>query len=263
MPRVIWSELTGGSWDIGGDDPVGDALVVVSHDCDLVRSEDKEPRVEAMVASWTEDAGSIREAGRNATRKFLIQVDQNGQRGLIADASKRVQIPKAVLRQHHPVEGPAAGRLMRFRHWLGERYSRPPIPDEVVKAIQRPVVQAIKRLNAADPKHVILDAIGEIRFLIQNDEPPYDVDLLFIREDTQDGGYADVSEEQIATVAGWLSEVLRRGEGVREVAWAPYTPGTISWEDYRSSTRLQLDEFTLTERAARGEESESARSTGP
>lgn len=170
-----WNEESS-NWEIKSDNlAAGELLVIVSQTCDLLKAQAKEPFVEAIRAFWTDVPSIIREAGRNSARYFLLQQRKVGDsnQGLIADGTFRVLIDKVALRQLEPIqcfnEGDKA-TPKKFSNWLGRRYNRPAVPDDHVRAIQKPIVQGIEKLSNNHPLQGILDSIKEIRFAVEDSE---------------------------------------------------------------------------------------------
>ncbi len=164
--------------------------------------------------SCADDRSIIHDAGKNSVRRFLMQRHMNAEgkmEGLIADATIRIQIDKASLLKLTPLynfDENDKVTTRRFRKWLAKRYDRPALPDELVLAIQRPVIKAIDKLHLKDNKHRILDGISEILFLPRNNAIPFLIDMLFIRDERSDAPI--VNEEDAAQLAGWISDVLRK-----------------------------------------------------
>jgi hypothetical protein len=245
-----WNEESS-NWEIkSGDLAAGELLVIVSQTCDILKEQTKEPFVEAIRAFWAEDPSIIREAGRNSARYFLLQQRKIGDsnQGLIADATFRVLIDKAALRQLKPVQcfnAEDEKTLRKFSNWLGHRYSRPAIPDNYVRAIQRPIVQAIEKLSDSNPLQGILDRLAEIRFAVENSEgKPLKANFIFLEDGSGETG---IDPESMASFAGWIAERLSK-TGLAELAdWQLLSYEQISVADYFDTHQLPLDHFTLAE----------------
>jgi len=131
---------------------------------------------------------------------------------LIADATVRIQIEKAALLSVAPLVSFKQSDTItprRFRQWLAKRYDRQALPDVLVNAVQKPIVKAVDKLHEMDDRHRILDGISEILFLLRGDSTPYQIDILFIRDERSDAPL--VNEEDAAKLAGWIADVLRKG----------------------------------------------------
>jgi hypothetical protein len=149
-----------------------DLLVIVSQACDIQKAPDKEPYVEAVRAYWTRDRNIIHQARRNAAYYFPLKerdISINAREALIVDIRHRLLIEKTALCRCQPVsyfDREDTGTPRRFRQWLGRRYLRQALANELVIAIQQPVVNAIRKLSAEDSLHNTLDNLREIRFLL-------------------------------------------------------------------------------------------------
>jgi hypothetical protein len=226
-----------------------DFLILISQTCDIQKPPEKEPYVEAMRAYWTLERNIIHQAGKNSVRLFLIQrrtTTEGKEEALIADAADRIQIEKASLLMLTPQPGFKESDTItprRFRQWLARRYNRQALPDSIVNAVQKPIVKAIDKLHETDERHRILDGISEILFLLQNATAPYQVDMLFIRDERSD--VPAVSKEDAAKLAGWLADVLRKGGGAQLADWEILNTKEISVYDYTNAFELPLDYYSL------------------
>ncbi len=240
--RVLWLARTGESnpWSVAEDTAEGDQLVVVSQDCDIYASAKSEPRIEAISVRWTSNASEIHTARKgNSARLFLLRED--GGKGLVADARRRVQLDKVALfgTAFKPALADARS-CMRFANWVAGRYNRPAIPNDLVDAVQKPIVTAVDELARKDaPLLRVLENVAEIRFAV-GDTRPWTVHLVVMVEDGDELG-----AEQEAELAGWLDDILvKQGGPIAATAPLFRTEKNISLHDYQSTTRLQLDHFT-------------------
>lgn len=241
--RTLWlrthDEPNTAEWIIG--DKAGEGqLVVVSQDCDVFAASETEPFVEAIAATWTTDRGEIFRARKgNSSRFFLVQEEK--ERGLIADARYRVQIQKeALVASQFAALFSSEEQRARFSRWVAGRYDRPAVANELVEAIHKPVVKAVGALKKLSPLFTILDRIGELRFSLAKDDVPYVVHFIGLLEDGD-----QLSPEEEAEFMGWLEGLLVREDGpVAEILVAFGTPKSISLHDYERTTRLQLDHFS-------------------
>ncbi len=228
-----------------------DLLLIVSQTCDIKRSPTQEPYVEAVRTYWTDDRSVIHEAGKNSVRRFLLfrrTSTPGAVEGLIADATVRVQIAKAALLEFTPLTGFNENNKMlqrRLRQWLTKRYNRPALPDDLVIAVQRPIVKAIDKLRATDDRHRILDGISELLFIPYNETIPYQIDMLFIRDERVDA--PEVSDEDAAKLASWIADILKRGGNAELVHWEILSTKNISVYDYSNAYELPTDQYSLDE----------------
>lgn len=226
-----------------------DFLIIISQPCDIQRPLKQEPYVEAIRAYWTSERSIMHEAGKNSVRRFLIQrrIPDNGkEEALIADATSHLQIEKAALLKLTPLASFRENDKVtprRFRQWLARRYDRPALPDALVEAVQKPIVKAIDKLKETDDYHRILDGMSQIRFLPRNNDIPYQVDMLFMRDERPDA--PTVSEEDAAKLAGWISDVLKKGGSANLADWEILSTEEISVRAYTNTFELPLDYYSL------------------
>jgi len=228
----------------------GEHLVVSSQACDIARDPTKEPFVELLRASWTDDKQLINEAGRNSIRRFLLRRrtgDDGVPEGLIADATSRIYVEKSSLLGLTPEPGldPSDQFVAhKFRRWLADRYNRPAVPDNLVAGVQKHVVEAVRKLKATDDLTELLTGVDQILFFADVAQEPYEVELILMRNERQDVSL-ELDEEGAARIAGWLSEVIREGAMAKVVHWEILDSRTISLYDYVTAYPLPLDYYTL------------------
>lgn len=227
-----------------------DFLVVVSQTCDIRRLATKEPYVEAIKAFWTDDKSLIHEAKTNSIRHFALQFRNVGDKqvALIADATIRVQIEKDALLSLEPIicfRADDRATPLLFRQWLAERYGRQAVPDEFVKAIQKPVVKAVKKLKSTDNLFHIFGGFWKIQYFIRNDERPYQVEMLFIETERKD--ISPIEAEDRAKLADWINNVLNNDGGAELVYWESLDTKKTSLYDFLHSYELPLDSYTLSD----------------
>ena len=228
-------------WSIS-DEVVADAkLVVVSQDCDIFAGLKSEPRVEAITARWTSIPSEIHTARKgNSARLFLLQ--EGAGKALVADARRRVCLDKASLVgvRFEPAFRDDRSRL-RFADWVAGRYNRPAIANELVDAVQKPVVVAVEALvKKKDALLSILDRVAELRFAVPDPKPSWTVQFFLMIDEGE-----ELNVEEEAELAGWLEQVLVTSGGpIGTIAPLFRTEKTISLHDYLNTTRLQLDHFT-------------------
>ena len=246
-------EDTTENW-VRGEDVLseGDLLVVVTQACDIVKKPEVEPYVEVARAFWTNDKALIRDASNNSVRNFCLQrraaPEGQSEEGLIVDATFRIHIRKEGLLAVKSERGFAANDHIgpaRFRRWLGARYNRQPIPDHLVDAVQRPVVEGLRRLKPDDVLWRVLDGIGEILYYADDREEPYRVEMLFIRDERADA--PDLAELDVDRLAGWVSERLKSIGKAALDSQRLTDLRSLSVYDYLTLHRLPLDSYSLPE----------------
>jgi len=226
-----------------------DLLVIVSQACDIQKDSDKEPYVEAVRAYWTSDRNIIHQSKRNSVYYFPIQeriTPSNAKEALIVDLRPRLLIEKEALLRCQPLsyfDSTNTAIPRRFRQWLGRRYLRQALANELVTAIQQPVVNAIRRLSSKDSLHDTLDTLREIRFLLLSETVPFQIEMLFLFDG--DSENAPLSDEEAARLANWIDVVLKSEGKALLYTWHMYGTQEISLHDYENAYELALHEFSL------------------
>jgi hypothetical protein len=224
-----------------------DLFVVISQPCDIQKSPIHEPYVEVMHVFRTEEGKIIHEASRNSVRYFLLERirTQGGlEEALIVESTIRLTLDKPSLLFVTPLSTIQDKVTMRlFRTWLSRRYDRPALEDDLVDAIQKPIIKAIGKLRPTHPLHTILDGIGEVLLLPVNEAPPFQIALLFIRSERRDAPH--VSEGQAADLAGWISTVLDKGRSATLKDWRILGTDEIGLKNYMNAYKLPLDQYSL------------------
>lgn len=226
-----------------------DLLVIVSQVCDIQKTPDKEPYVEAVRAYWTNERDIIHQAKRNSVYYFLLRertISNNRKEALIVDLRHRLLIEKESLSKCQPEsyfdeENTVTPR--RFRQWLGRRYLRQALENELVIAIQQPIVNAIRKLSSGDPLHDTLDSLREIRFFLQNETAPYQIEMLFLFDG--DSENPPFTYEEAARLGNWMDVILKSEGKVASYTWQWYSTQAISVYDYENAYELPLHEFSL------------------
>jgi hypothetical protein len=127
-----------------GDEP---GWVVLSQRCDLIRAYRVEPLVELARVEPVTDEGIIVQARSNSARYVLLADRADG--AWVVDLRRRACLPKHLLPDEafaRPVS--AARAVKRFRLRLGQRYWRDSVPDDIVRDVQLPLRDAIRRSSS-------------------------------------------------------------------------------------------------------------------
>jgi hypothetical protein len=226
-----------------------DLLVIISQACDIQKAPDKEPYVEAVRAYWTNDRNIIHQAKRNSVYYFPLKertTSNNGKEALVVDLRHRLLIEKEALLRCQPLsyfESENTTTPRHFRQWLGRRYLRQALANQLVIAIQQPIVNAIRRLPLKDPLHDTLDNLREIRFLLLNETVPYHIEMLFLFDG--DSENPPLTDEEAARLANWMDIVVKSESKVASYTWHMYSTQEISVHDYENAYELALHEFSL------------------
>lgn len=246
---------TSGTW-LRRDDTLGeeDFLVVVSQACEIIKKPGpgrySEPYVEVARAFWTDDRALIRNARLKSIRYFCLQRrsnDKGDEEGLIVDSVLRIQIRKESLLRVAPDDGFAdgdGGGPERFRRWLGDRYSRQPIPDHLVDAVQRPIVDGIEKLSRASPHLKTLDAIQEIIYYADDSAEPYEIRLRYIPDEKTSEQILQVDVDRLTA---WIDDQLRKLGRASVTEQEVVGLDDISVREYLDAYDLPLDSYSLSD----------------
>jgi hypothetical protein len=228
--------------------PVGpdDYLLVASQDCDIAKPAEKEPHIEVLQASWSTEIARIAMARGKSyqLRRIAARAEDSKSEALIADAAWRALLDKRSLIALQPeFYTPAYGAIdtATLQDWLGARFSRLALPDELVEAIQQPLVAAIRKLNKNDVLHEIMAGIDFVLCVLKRQDP-LQVELWFVVD--EDGDAPSIPWIDAAKLATWIDSVLKK-KGVAElVNWDRYTTDMLSFRQFNSQYLLDLDEFS-------------------
>lgn len=219
--------------------------IVTSQECDILSR--SEPYVEMMACYWSRSGNPAYTGGRigNSYRYFWVKshVHEGESGALIIDATRQAQVPKEALVGAEPVfveaDDPSFGRDLR--RWLGGRYSRPALPQQIVDLIQRPIVDGIRDGSKRDPKIAeAIEMVRELRMFELGATSPYDIDLiLLVRNDV------DTEDERIATLQGWIETWIRQSsETVRTVNVMAQRTSEMFVSEYEETLKLPLDQYS-------------------
>ncbi len=247
-PVLSWERVPGPppEWKERTRDMEG-SLVLATQTCDLKKHPAEEPTVEFLRAFWTTKERITVPAGRNSVRYFLLcsRLVSGKSEGLVAEASKRLFVDKRSLLLFEPEQACGDARTeARFRRWLARRYDRPAVPDPVVLAVQKPVVEALRAAPAGAEVWTLLRGVREVLFDTAQAKAPFKVRLLFVREE----GLTDVepiTDPDAERLAAWFREALAAGDDAELDEWDAAGTGDISVRDYFTFIALPLDEYSL------------------
>ncbi len=249
-PAMIHYEYTPGSppaWTETRRDFTG-GLVLATQTCDLKRLATEEPTVEFVRAFWTKKDRIITAAKRNSVRQFLLRTRASGTEteGLVAEATTRVFVDKKSLLQFTPEQGCSdANNERQFQRWLARRYDRPALPDALVAAVQKPIVDALRAEPETSRIWTLLRGVSEVRYDANDDGPPYSVSLILIREEEDGSGEEPISEPDAEDVAAWFTARIAAAGEAKVTRWDVTDLESISVAEYAATVPLPLDEYSL------------------
>jgi hypothetical protein len=119
--------------------PESIVAVVISHDCDLAASPDKEPEVEVIVGRLIEKADGNFTHAKTPRVLHIEFATAEGGRFVELAATRKVRISKTDFADHEPRPefnlGPAQQSILQ--RWLGARYRRSAFPDAFEKRLDK------------------------------------------------------------------------------------------------------------------------------
>lgn len=149
LPRTVRDWI--GMLDLDSNpDPV---VVVISHDCDLVKPHKDEPQVELIEGRTTDKMkGGLSHA--QSPRTLQLEFEQNGATKILElCALNKISVDKKILIDVDPDPHSfiVPNGVQILREWLAARYNRAALPDELVRRM-KPLKG---KLGALDPEAVL------------------------------------------------------------------------------------------------------------
>lgn len=173
-------------------------LVVISHDCDLVRPYEVEPQVELIQGQRTDELNGSLSNGRNP-RKLHLEYEQDGTKKVLElRALNKVLVDKRSLVDRIPDPDAVLTKkgVQILQGWLAARYNRAAFPDDLDRRME-PIK---KKLRSADP-----EAISGIWMMYDpednhlSDNVPYELSVKIVYSTLAFGGKA-VAEQYADTL---------------------------------------------------------------
>lgn len=121
----------------GSSEPI--YSVVISHDCDLAASENKEPNAEVIIGKLVRKLG--RDSFAKTARRLQIEYQSpNGQLVLELSAREKISVPKASLFTCEPRRDIVLDKqgLNILQRWLAARYRRAAFPEAFEARLRSP-----------------------------------------------------------------------------------------------------------------------------
>lgn len=131
------AKTLGLSHPISADDT---AVVIISHDCDIVQREDIEANVEAIIGREIAASNGNYLNGKSPRTLHLPFTAGSDPRITVElSATLKCQIKKADLFKQHPTQTlkPSVSERRILQRWLSSRYFRSAFPDEFVARLRR------------------------------------------------------------------------------------------------------------------------------
>lgn len=141
---------------VPGPGKQGDRMMVITQSCDLVRAPEALPQIEVARLFTTENSGTIAQAQNFGSARYFRVNRRDEAVAEILDYGHRALLDKGFLRAVEPdnrVLNQLSGEQRKIlARWLGQRYSRPAVPDEDYPVITGPVREAWSQLVEDEPE---------------------------------------------------------------------------------------------------------------
>jgi hypothetical protein len=133
----------------------GDRMMVITQACDLVKPPAVQPQVEIARVFETEKPQIVAQAQDFGSARYHRVNDPDHSPALVLDFGQRAFLDKGFLEAVEPDNAVCGAwtkeQAKTFARWLGQRHSRPAIPDQDHEEIVRPIREAWKQLLEEDP----------------------------------------------------------------------------------------------------------------
>ena len=227
----------------------GERLIVISQTCDILKSPNQLPQVEAALAVTTSKPEIITDSLNLGSGRFrMLHHDLSGE-AVVLDYAWRVFLDKGFLLENLPdntiVDGYSPGDRKTLARWLGRRYARPVLLDKDVAHIANPIRERWKQLQSEEPEAArkYTEAYPEFRF---TREPGGGLTLFIL------SAHAEPDELLALEIAGLLVEVLEPIHGVVTVDQSKRSYYTFTKADELSTEQIDLEWASYEEGAETG-----------
>lgn len=216
----------------------GERLVLISQTCDVIKTPDQLPQVEAALVISTAKQRIITDGLDFGSARYHVLARQDDGSALVLDYAWRTFLDKGFLVEAEPdntvLEQWDDTRRKTFSRWLARRYGRPVLSDEDVAEISEPVRQRWKQLKSEEPLAAerYTAEFPEFRFR-REDDGSLTLFILSVRPEPD--------EDFALEVAGLLTEVLEPIHGVVRVDSVKRSYFTFTKADDLSTEQIDLE----------------------
>lgn len=239
---------------LNSESPSETAVIVATHDCDLVQSSEREPSVEVLVGRWINrpDGNSIH--GKSARTLHLRFADQDASpRWAEFVASAKLSVEKDRLQAFTPLETLALDveSKVTFQRWLAARYQRAAFPDE----FERRIVHQTKladRIAKAVRQHG--ETIAAVLFDVSDEQSGdvYELGIVLLYEpspDQSDEARKKAVEAATAIRADFETKLFDKAIDTWRLIKLGYietmSTEALSYQQYTMMRRWRLDHVSL------------------
>ena len=214
-------------------------VIIVSQTCDILADADDEPWVEVLRLDRAAPEFLRLLSRGNSARVFCVDPEERW----VAQAPHRTRVDKGVLVQRQKpltVLPTDEKRREEFRSWLGRRFTRPALPDDLDTGFRRVLEDMLRETGADGGAYAdTYTACSEIRHRVVGISAPYQVDLLFLTEDSPS---TTLSARVVDFIASLRARIDRNV--VSELSGTVMCLTEIRAADYFSTKPFLLEYFT-------------------
>lgn len=141
---------------VPGPGKEGDRMVVITQSCDLIKPAAELPQVEVARVFTTQNVRTVAQAQDFGSARYFRLNAASDPVAEVLDYGHRALPDKGFLAAVRPdnrlFDQTTETQRKTLARWLGQRYSRPAVPDDDYAAITAPIRAAWKRLLDDDPE---------------------------------------------------------------------------------------------------------------
>lgn len=183
---------------------LGTAAVVISHDCDIAQSEDREPRLEVIVGCFREKPDGNLTHAKNSRKVHLSFVGSAGALTVELEATRKASVAKSVLENSLPNANISLTSAEQnvLQRWLAIRYRRSAFPDGFDRRLENAgLPEKLKKALRVTGRSVAavffdVDAGAQVERLDPNDPYQLGIYLLYDTSEDLERAKADAAQAQ-------------------------------------------------------------------
>lgn len=176
VPQNVVERLNLAKFKVDDSAPV---LVVISHDCDLVRSPEIEPKIE-LIAGHSKAELKDGYTNGQSPRTLHLHYEENGAKKVLElNALDKIEVDKGALLNIEPDPDAVLEKngVIILQGWLSARYKRAAFPDELIRRMQ-PIRKKLSSVDSAKIVGIWMDYDPEDNNLPAN--VPYELSIKIV-----------------------------------------------------------------------------------